>query len=231
MTRISVVIPVFNCERFVGQAIESVLYQTRPIDEIIVVNDGSTDATLAVLAGFKQRIHVIDLPHMGPAIALNRGLEVATGDMLTFLDADDVWVDLKTEIQLDCLAADPTLDAVFGRVQQFVANDVIPEAAIRRVAQPPQQGVGKIAMMIRRSSFDRVGAFNPDLTTTDFVDWYTRAMRMPLRIEKLGQVVAFRRLHDANTGRTSRDLQSKENLDALQRLLAARRAQHYFVKF
>jgi len=225
MTTISVIIPVFNCERFVGQAIESVLSQTRGIDEIIVVNDGSTDATIAVLAGFKQRIHIMDLPHMGPAVALNRGIEAATGDMVTFLDADDVWADGKTEIQLDCLEADPTRDVVFGRVQQFVANDVVSEAEIRRLAQPPQPGVSKIAMMIRRSSFDRVGAFNADLTTTDFVDWYARATCVPLRIEMLKQVVAFRRLHDANTGRMNRDLQAKENLDSLRRLLAARRAQ------
>jgi glycosyltransferase involved in cell wall biosynthesis len=225
MTRISVVIPVFNCERFVGQALDSVLCQTLPIDEIIVVNDGSTDATLAVLAGFKPRIHVIDLPHMGPAIALNRGLEVATGDMLTFLDADDVWTDGKTEIQLNCLEADPALDAVFGGVQQFMANDVIPVAEIRARAKPPQPGVGKIAMMIRRSSFERVGIFNPELTTTDFVEWYARARSIPLRIKMMEEVVAFRRLHDANTGRRSRDLQAKENLDALRRMLASRRAQ------
>jgi glycosyltransferase involved in cell wall biosynthesis len=89
---ISVVIPVFNGERFIGRAITSVLNQSRRAHEVIVVNDGSTDCTLDVLKGFGESISVISQENAGRSIARNRGINVATGDYVAFLDADDAFL-------------------------------------------------------------------------------------------------------------------------------------------
>lgn len=223
--RVSVLTPVFNCEKFVGEAIESILAQTRKVDEIIVINDGSTDGTMSVLKRYATDIRIIDLPHAGGARALNVGLEVATGDILCFLDADDLWTEEKTERELKVLSSDASLDAVFGLVRQFEGNEPVPMTEILRRAHPPQSGISKNAMMIRRSAFDRVGAFGRSLRAAEFSEWYMRATTAKVRSRMLDVVVAFRRLHDSNTGRTRRNEQHKENLQALREHLLRRRAQ------
>jgi len=104
---VSVIIPVYNGEPFVARAIMSVLNQTYPIAEIIVVNDGSTDRTLHVLQLFGKRINVISTPNRGVSSARNTGIEASTGNLIAFLDADDVWHDDKIERQVACLEQDP----------------------------------------------------------------------------------------------------------------------------
>jgi glycosyltransferase involved in cell wall biosynthesis len=225
LIRISVLTSVFNCEKFVGQAIESILGQTRKVDEIIVVNDGSTDSTRSVLERFAQDIRIIDLSHTGPARATNAGLAVATGNILCFLDADDLWTEDKTEKQLDLLSSEPSLDAVFGLVRQFQGNDLIPMRVILQRASAPQPGISKNTMMIRRPAFDRVGRFASTLQAADFSEWYMRAAAAKIRSRMLDVVVAFRRRHNLNTGRTRRSEQTKENLQALREHLLRRRAQ------
>lgn len=88
--QVSIVITCFNYERYVALAIRSALEQTRPPLEIIVVNDGSTDGSAAVLAGFGDRITVIDQPNRGQIAATNRGFEASRGEIVLFLDADDL---------------------------------------------------------------------------------------------------------------------------------------------
>ena len=96
----SVIIPAYNHARFVGEAVESVLLQTAASREVIVVDDGSTDDTARVLAGFGGRIRVIRQPNRGVAAARNAGAALASGDVLTWLDADDTWWPRKLERQL-----------------------------------------------------------------------------------------------------------------------------------
>ena len=89
-TPVTVVIPAFNSERTISEALESALAQDHPATEIVVVNDGSRDDTLKVLGRFGNRIRVIDQPNSGPAAARNAGIQDAEGDYIAFLDADDV---------------------------------------------------------------------------------------------------------------------------------------------
>ena len=223
---ISVIIPVFNGERYIAAAIESVLQQTRPADEIIVVNDGSSDATAAVLAAYDRRIAVISQENHGGAHATNQGISVASGSFLSFLDADDLWTSRKLEIQVDWLSRHPHAEAVFGYVQQFISADLDPEQA-RRLKCPhsPQAGLTKNTILIRRPSFDRIGAFDSNLRSIDFLDWFTRALDAKLKFEMLPDLLALRRLHNANNGRLVRDSQMTENLIALKRALDRRREQ------
>jgi Glycosyl transferase family 2 len=104
-TSVSAVIPAYNAELFISEAIQSVLAQTYEIAEIIVVDDGSRDRTAEVSAGF-PRTRVIQTPNAGQGAARNTGIDAATGEWIAFLDHDDVWLPQKTEIQLACVAPD-----------------------------------------------------------------------------------------------------------------------------
>jgi len=97
--RITVIIPVYNGERFIARAIDSVLAQSYPVHEVVVVNDGSVDRTAELLSGYGNRIHTITIPNGGVSHARNVGIAVSTGEIVAFLDADDVWDVNKTELQ------------------------------------------------------------------------------------------------------------------------------------
>jgi glycosyltransferase involved in cell wall biosynthesis len=102
---VSAVIPAYNAEQFISDPIQSVLAQTFEIAEIIVVDDGSSDRTAEVAAGF-PRTQVIRRPNGGQAAARNTGIHAASGEWIAFLDHDDVWLPRKTEIQLGYVTAD-----------------------------------------------------------------------------------------------------------------------------
>jgi glycosyltransferase involved in cell wall biosynthesis len=225
MTLVSVIIPVFNCERYVAAAIESVLKQTTQPEEVVVVDDGSTDDTPRILAALSPRVTFVRQPNCGAATAINRGLEAASGRIFCFLDADDLWLPDKVARQLDWLTSYPNTEAVFGHVQQFFSEDLGPGVIDRWVCpQAPQPGISKITMMIRREAFERIGPFDPALRAIEFLEWYTRAVDQGLRMDMLPEVVALRRVHEGNTGIVMRDAQRSENLEALKRALDRRRA-------
>jgi glycosyltransferase involved in cell wall biosynthesis len=112
---VSVVIPTFNCAEFIGGAIQSVLSQTIDDYEIIVVDDGSTDDTPSVVAGFGDRVRYFRQDNQGVAAARNRGIRSASGQIIGFLDADDRWKPDKLERQTSVFSASDEIDVVFSR--------------------------------------------------------------------------------------------------------------------
>ena len=115
MARISAVITSYNSEKYLCDAIASVLDQSRPVDEVILVDDGSTDGSVETARAFAgDLVRIITQANRGPGGARNRGIEAATGDYLAFLDADDLWQREKTAIQLAMLEADPGLGLASG---------------------------------------------------------------------------------------------------------------------
>jgi len=118
---VSVVIPVWNAARYLSETLRSVLRQTRPAEEIVVVDDGSTDESAAVAEEFGARVRVLRQENRGESAARNRGIEAAQGDWIAFLDADDLWHPDKLARQLAAVRADPAVDCVhtnwyyFGR--------------------------------------------------------------------------------------------------------------------
>jgi glycosyltransferase involved in cell wall biosynthesis len=223
--RISAIMAAYNCERYIAQAIESVVEQTRRPDEIIVVDDGSTDATRDVLRTFARHVHVIlQKQNGGVARALNIAIAASTGDTLAFLDCDDLWSSDKLMIQSSALVNEPELEAVFGLIQQFASPDLHPQdAQTRIIPNSPQPGISKVTLLIRRDAFDRIGWFDEKLKASDFVDWYSRASLLGLRWRMVDRVVALRRHHSENSGRLRRAEQHDEILLALKGLLDMRR--------
>src|SRR5215203_2881736 len=112
---VSAIIPVYNSERYLAEAIESVLVQTYPSHEIIVVDDGSIDGSAQVAKRFGSAVRYVFQRQAGVGAARNHGVELAEGRFFAFLDADDLWTKDKLQLQLAAFAADPELEAVFGQ--------------------------------------------------------------------------------------------------------------------
>jgi glycosyltransferase involved in cell wall biosynthesis len=194
---VSVIIPVHNGAAHVAQAVQSVLAQTFDALELIVVDDGSTDDSLDVLAHEPDpRLRVVVQEQLGAAAARNRGVELARGSLLAFIDADDLWLPTKLSRQVTALAAEPKLDMVFGHYEEF--DD---ESGATRAAMP---GYSLGTMLVRRDAFWRVGPFATTWRVGEFIDWYGRAVDAGLTGTMRPDVVLRRRVHAGNTTRGSR---------------------------
>jgi len=196
---ISVVIPVYNGAVYLPEAIQSVIRQTRPAAEIILVDDGSEDNSAAIARQFGPIVRCIETDHAGPAAARNQGVIHSTGDWLAFLDADDLWSPEKLEQQVAAVEAQPSLEAVLGMIESFISPDLDPLAQ-RRLFLPAQLQVGYHAgtLLIRRDVFLSIGQFNPVFQSGEFADWWARATDCGLIFSVLSSVVMRRRLHGQN---------------------------------
>lgn len=203
---VSAIIPVFDGAAYLGEAITSVLGQTRPPDELLIVDDGSTDDSARLARRLAPEALVDSAPHAGIGAARNRGLDLAQkGNLIAFLDADDVWTPDKLERQLAALARDSSVDIVTGMVEHFYSAD-LDSTVRRRIECPAGPMVGHHfgAMLIRRRAFEQAGRLRTDLVVGEVIDWCARASDLGVRTTVLPGVVMKRRLHAANHGRRQR---------------------------
>jgi len=198
---VSIIVPVYNGERYLAEAIESALAQTyRPI-EIIVVDDGSTDRTADVARTFSETVRYYYQPNSGSGAARNTGIQKARGSFLAFIDADDLWVKEKLSLQMPALESETALDMVFGYVSHFYSPDM-DEGMRKKVVCPTEtlRGYHAGTLLIRRDTFLRVGLFDPVLQCGEFLDWSFRAKEKGLKELMLPDVVMKRRIHSSNMG-------------------------------
>jgi glycosyltransferase involved in cell wall biosynthesis len=197
--RVSAVIAVRDGERFLAEAIESVLAQTRPCFELIVVDNGSRDRSREIAASYGPPVVVTSEPRPGIGPARNAGLAAARGDFLAFLDYDDCWDPRKNELQIAAFQRDPELDVVFGHVQQFADPSYDPALhGALRIPSEPQPGLFLPAQMARRDAWERVGPWRSDLKLSDGLEWLLRARSLGLREAMIPETVLRRRVHGAN---------------------------------
>jgi glycosyltransferase involved in cell wall biosynthesis len=197
---VSVLITVYNGAPYLGEAIESALGQTWPRVEVVVVDDGSDDGSADV-----ARAHDVVFERLpertGIGAARNRAAALASGEFLTFLDADDRFPPDKLDVQLEAFSRDPSLDVVYGHVHEFVSPDVPAEGAARiRRAVPRSQSHLAGVMLVRREAYDRVGPWAVGLKVGTGVEWYMRSAELGLRTALLDHVLLERRLHQTNNG-------------------------------
>ncbi len=201
---VTVVVPTHEGERYIAECLASIVGQSRPPREIIVVDDGSSDRGPEIAAAFEGPVRVVRQTKAGPAAARNRGIAMATQPYLGFLDHDDLWTPSKTEVQLAALEADAGLAATFGHMVEFASPELAPEVtrhfAITDVATPSTL---ISCMLIRTAEFRRVGTLDEG-SRADFVDWYLRAHDLGLRFATVASVVVRRRIHERNTSRDPR---------------------------
>ena len=195
---ISVIIPVFNGERFLVAAIKSVLAQAyRPL-EVIVVDDGSTDATREVAEKFHQHVRYIHQDSQGPSVARDTGIGASQGDIIAFIDADDLWTMDKLEIQLRLLDENPQARIVIGCLQYALPEKLGEYSFAFKKLSSPYLGFSLGASLIRQSTFDAVGLLEPTMKHFEDVDWFLRARDAGFQILTHNEVVLYYILHGDN---------------------------------
>ena len=212
---ISCIVPVYNGENYLAEALDSILDQSyRPL-EIIVVDDGSTDGTAQVGARYADQITYLHQPNRGPAAARNRGIRAAKGEFLAFLDADDLWVKDKLSYQMSKFEARPELEMCVSHVKNFW----IPELEGEREKMRDTYFAGQLpgytlqTLLVRRSAFDRVGYLDESIGLLgDDTDWFVRAKEKSLHSEMLNDVLVHRRMHHTNISRTTLNPRGKEEI-------------------
>lgn len=222
---ISVIMPAYNARPYLDQAIRSVLEQDYPHIELIVVDDGSTDGTPELAEQFGERVRVMRQKNAGPAAARNRGIAASRGELIAFLDADDVWLPGKASMQVRYLQDHPEVGMVYGDFKHWSAqpDGTFPTPPLLISQKAPNaifcehsgwiytallfdNVVHIITAMLRRSVTDKIGGLDESLPTGEDYDFWLRISRQ-FRADKLDCTIAYYREHASGITKTPR----KEN--------------------
>ncbi len=218
-TPVSVIVPTYNAAPFISDAIECVLTQDYPADEIIVVDDGSTDMTAQVVAGFGGAVRYVHQENQGPAGARNVGLRLARGRLITFLDADDLWAPSTLRVLRDRMVCDPGAEIVLGLIQYMRRAT---KGSLFEPFGEPCFSLSLDAALFRREVFDKVGFFDTSRRSSEDIDWFLRARESGAALQVINDVVLFYRRHNDNLTR-DRESSHRDLAHALKRSLDRRR--------
>lgn len=201
---VSVIIPVHNGAAFIREALGSVFAQAHRPLEVVVADDGSTDATVDLVEGFEQEIRVLKLARGGVSAARNAGVAASQGHWLAFLDADDLWLPHKLGTQLQAAQDHPEASVFLG------GKRILVEAAASDWYTGPPHGTEvpcyePSAWLVRREAFDRVGPFDTRRSIGEDTEWFVRAADAGIQTFVCPEVVCIRRIHGANTTRNPYD--------------------------
>ena len=225
--KISVIIPTYNREKYLSEAIDSVLSQTYQDFEIIIVDDGSTDNTREIVSEYINRfslqpkadppqaepaIHYFYQDNKGPAAARNLGIKQSKGGYIAFLDSDDVWLPEKLEVQVERLDKCINVSLVYSDMGEINSDGKIIEANtyLFRASKRPSGYIfhdlligtliSTITVMVRKSTLQEVGSFSEDLLVGEDYEMWLRISKFH-RIEFVDKVVALRRSHALSTSK------------------------------
>ncbi|WP_088888792.1 glycosyltransferase family 2 protein [Leptolyngbya ohadii] len=209
--QVSVVIPTYNCDRYLSQAIDSVLAQTYPNCELIVIDDGSTDNTQQILQSYHRQTLSLEFrsvfqPNQGVAIARNHGIQLARGEWIAFLDADDVFLPDKLAAQMAIAATYPEAGIVHSGWQRTDSTGKV-LMQVKPWTQIPTlnleswlrwKPVLPSAMLFHRGWLERSGGFDPRFPPAEDTELVLRLARMGCRSIWLPQVTVNYRQHDSS---------------------------------
>jgi glycosyltransferase involved in cell wall biosynthesis len=203
---ISAVVAAYQSEEFIAEALESILGQTRAPDEVVVVDDGSTDGTARELERFAGRIRVVRQENRGYQAAMNRAIAEARGDFVALCGADDIWEPRKLEWQEEAILAHPEVDVLFGHAATFGRHEL-------DMLRPPESGVldnGRLRdtlvrdnviatpfAVMRRSLFEQLGPFVENFEGDDYDYWF-RCLRAGVRFYYDPRLLGRYRRHENN---------------------------------
>ncbi|REJ66498.1 MAG: glycosyltransferase family 2 protein [Planctomycetota bacterium] len=216
---IGVIVPVYNGERYLAAAIESILGQTHLPDEVVVIDDGSTDDSAAIAESFGPPVRCLRQANAGVTAARNLGVAECRCELLAFLDADDLWHREKLAVQAARFAARAELDMSFSHIENFLSPEFAgreSEFDLWKFGQP-MAGVITQTMLGRRELFERFGDFAPDMPHAGTRDWLLRVVEGGATQELLPEVLVYRRIHDTNLS-TER---AADSIDEYLRLVKA----------
>jgi glycosyltransferase involved in cell wall biosynthesis len=215
---VSVIVPAYNEEAFIAEALDSAFAQDfRPL-EVIVVDDGSTDRTARIAS--RYAVQLVRQQNRGPAAARNAGLALARGEYVTILDADDVWPEDRVSCLVDALR--PGAGIAFGLTEVFLTPGQ-PKPAHFPNGLPNPVPNHMAAMMTRREVFELVGRFDENLRLSEDVDWFMRARDAGVEVVSVDRLVLRYRIHADNTSRDKGGVRATM-LHTLRSSLARRRS-------
>ena len=221
MEKISVIVPLYNTEKYIEEAILSLLNQTTKIDQIIVVDDGSTDNGAEIVKKYPQ-VELIQKENEGLKKTLNCGLSYAMGDFIGFLDADDRWRKDKLKVQLDFLEHHPEVDIAFVNSERFkMVKTETGQSLEERI--DVMNGKTLPTGLYRKQVFDKVGIFSVENQFHNFMEWLDRAQFNKINMEMIPEVLYERRIHDSNMGIVEKQNQRDQYLATLKASLDRRR--------
>jgi glycosyltransferase involved in cell wall biosynthesis len=194
---ISCIVPVYNGERYLREAVDSILAQTyRPL-KVIVADDGSTDGTPAAAAAYGEQLTYLRQSNQGYAAAKNLGLSAAEGDFIAFLDVDDLWRPEKLARQVARLRERPEIDLCFTRYKNFWMPELAEEE--RRYQghahSQPQSSWSISTLLVRRAAFEKFGDFHDGNRGIENMTWFLRAAGRGAVIEVLTDILMYRRFN------------------------------------
>lgn len=221
--RVTAIIPVYNRQHYIRDAIESVMAQRYPSLELIVVDDGSDDGTVEEVRCLPYDVRIIRQPNEGPAAARNRGILNATGELIAFLDSDDLWPEGMLQVLVDELVRDSELMVAKGYSQFSKLNLATNRYELE--GNPEENFPFSIpGSVFRAEAFTRAGLLDAELHFGEDTDWFNRAKELNLKVKWIPMVSLIVRRHQKNMtlGKSDTELGTirvfKKALDRKRRL-------------
>jgi len=207
---VSIVVPVYNGERYLAAALESIHAQEYRTFEIVIMDDGSTDRSAEIVKAFAQvcaqvcaqtcdAVRYMYQRNQGVASAWNAGVAAANGELIAFLAQDDLWTPTKLGTQVEYMVSHPHIQYTVAKARYFLEPGCsIPSGLKEELLD--RDHVARIVetMVARRSVFDMIGGFNTDLATSQDVEWFARAKDLDVPMAVIPKVLLHRRIHDHN---------------------------------
>ena len=222
--QISTIVIAYNLERFIGEAVATIQAQSRPVQEIIIVDDGSTDRTpeiVQALARSDSRIRPLTCERGGPSRARNRGLQASTGGIVAFLDGDDAWPQDKIDRQMARFGDADRPDIVSGLIQRFQNLDPVSLTPLDPGAGGPGAYVG--ASLFRRAVFSAIGPFDESLIYAEDHDLMLRVREVELKIAIVNHTTLYYRRRAGSLTKAAGAPMDFQLLGVLRRSMARRR--------
>jgi glycosyltransferase involved in cell wall biosynthesis len=194
---VSVVVPVHDGEKYLGDALASAARQQYPALEILVVDDGSTDRSAEIARAAGPDVRVIPQPHSGLPAARNHGVREARGEYVGFLDSDDLWTDGKLAIQLRILERHRDIAVLIGHTRRMWQSTAEGTPGAVQLGDT-ELALSLGAALIRRSAFDVVGHFDEAISHSHDWDWFMRARELGVTVVVHDEVTALYRRHGGN---------------------------------
>ncbi len=217
---ITVIVPVYNGEKFIRQAVDNILSQDYPALELIFVDDGSLDNTREIIDSLSVDYRYFRQANQGPAAARNRGIKNASGDYIAFLDVDDYWPQDNLGPLMAELLSEPGLDLVRGYAQLVRGNDSSPTEFLGNPKESFPNYIG--AGLYRKAVFSKVGLYDPSLRFGEDSDWFLRAVESGIAMKRLDEVTLFVRRHGENMTE-GKDMVELNTLKVFKKILERKR--------
>jgi glycosyltransferase involved in cell wall biosynthesis len=197
--RHSVIMPAFNAAAYIEQSLESALFQLGASDEVIVVDDGSTDATTEGVRKIQdRRVRLLSqTTNQGISAARNRALEVVRGDYVHFLDHDDLWSPDRLALLSSVIQAQQP-DIISGWVEHFYCDSLTDSQRSQYHLPASQAAALPGSVVMRRELVKQIGLFDATLSSGEFIDYLSRAMALTPKWVKIDDVLFLRRIHANN---------------------------------